>query len=677
MPKRKRSSCSPTSEVENTSRRRHTQPQPLPAFHHDPLDQEVDSIRLIEILPDSDDQVIRCKMRHATISEASYECLSYTWLPKFPEHEIEVNGHELTVGDNLYQFLAAHRTYQRGLHPPGYSNHSDDLNPTLPSFWIDAICIDQSNLSERNHQVRQMGRIYRRAQQVLIWLGELDEDMLRLFYELDKMNKPSSADAYIRSQKPLSYTDPLDLAIVKTHTTNFDDPHRNKLRQQLWKFMTLPYWSRVWIAQEILLPEGAWRGYEVVKIFLGTRVMDFNHVYKTVCNVEKVLVLPLMSLGVKTDIHTYEMYHAYGGGRKQNYWSLTRPKFGLSLPELLPTFRHCKSGDRRDRIFALLSLAGRKPQIDIDYAIDEISLFQHVMEQFMDGTALDELLWFGATLIEALELRCPQKSHAAMECLDSTGLPICGPPRASIGNPIWAKTILLVAEAEEDHNHTDKLMHSVSFTIRDGNDIHILEYATQESEAGVGVRYARTYEYVHGRPAHVRHRGWQVETEMEKEHSDELFAWVDMPSEDVYYCRFSLTEFDGDPPALQIWKTDNVKQRHVTSLSDGHAKRPRLAPSKRYWKQNKLFTWGHVRFDMLPAALVAMGELVKAQNQQAGNFTAPSTRGTLLHWNSPRSASWYRIPETMAELHPGYKEFTRVVEEANTLRDVEVAEESV
>jgi hypothetical protein len=97
--------------------------------------------------------------------------------------------------------------------------------------------------------------IYRRAQQVLIWLGKLDEDMLRLFYELDKMNKPSSADAYIRSRKPLSYTDPLDLAIVKTHTTKFDVPHRNKLRQQLWKFMTLPYWSRVWIAQEILLPK--------------------------------------------------------------------------------------------------------------------------------------------------------------------------------------------------------------------------------------------------------------------------------------------------------------------------------------------------------------------------------------------------------------------------------------
>jgi hypothetical protein len=355
--------------------------------------------------------------------------------------------------------------------------------------------------------------------------------------------------------------------------------------------MTLPYWSRVWIAQEILLPEGAWRGYEAVKIFLGPRVKGFNQVYKTVCNVEKVLVLPLMSLEVETDIHTYEMYHAYDGGRKQDNWSLIKSKFGLSLPELLPTFRHCKSGDPRDRIFALLSLAGGKPQIDIDYAIDEVSLFQHVMEQFMDGTALDELLWFGATLIEASELRCPQESRAATKCLDSTGLPICGPPRASIGNPIWAITMLFVAEAEEDHNHTDKLMDSVSFTIRDGNDIHIIEYATEESEAGVGVSYARTYVYVHGRPAPVRYRGWQVETEVEKEYSNELFAWLDIPSEDVYYCRFNLTEFDGDPPALQIWETDNVRQRHVASLSDGHPKRPRLAPSKRYWQQNKLFTW--------------------------------------------------------------------------------------
>jgi hypothetical protein len=78
MLKRKRSKCSPTSNVENTSRQRHTQAQPLPAFYHDPLDQEVDSIRLIEILPDSDDPVIRCKMRHAIICEASYKCLSYS-----------------------------------------------------------------------------------------------------------------------------------------------------------------------------------------------------------------------------------------------------------------------------------------------------------------------------------------------------------------------------------------------------------------------------------------------------------------------------------------------------------------------------------------------------------------------------------------------------------------------
>ena len=38
-------------------------------------------------------------------------------------------------------------------------------------FWIDAICIQQSDVSERNHQVRMMGLIYKRAAFVLAWLG--------------------------------------------------------------------------------------------------------------------------------------------------------------------------------------------------------------------------------------------------------------------------------------------------------------------------------------------------------------------------------------------------------------------------------------------------------------------------------------------------------------------------
>jgi Heterokaryon incompatibility protein (HET) len=38
-------------------------------------------------------------------------------------------------------------------------------------FWIDALCINQEDVSERNHQVRMIGKIYSQAQGIVAWLG--------------------------------------------------------------------------------------------------------------------------------------------------------------------------------------------------------------------------------------------------------------------------------------------------------------------------------------------------------------------------------------------------------------------------------------------------------------------------------------------------------------------------
>jgi hypothetical protein len=40
-------------------------------------------------------------------------------------------------------------------------------------YWIDALSIDQANIPERNHQVKQMGRTFSRAFLVYLWLGKL------------------------------------------------------------------------------------------------------------------------------------------------------------------------------------------------------------------------------------------------------------------------------------------------------------------------------------------------------------------------------------------------------------------------------------------------------------------------------------------------------------------------
>lgn len=43
-------------------------------------------------------------------------------------------------------------------------------------LWIDAICINQSDIKEREEQVARMAHIYKRARRVVVWLGDTDED---------------------------------------------------------------------------------------------------------------------------------------------------------------------------------------------------------------------------------------------------------------------------------------------------------------------------------------------------------------------------------------------------------------------------------------------------------------------------------------------------------------------
>ncbi|OAL43075.1 heterokaryon incompatibility, partial [Pyrenochaeta sp. DS3sAY3a] len=85
----------------------------------------------------------------------SYSCLSYMWGDPEEQHAILINGKTFKVRRNLWDFL---RVAQTKL----FNNF----------LWIDALCIDQQNTQERNHQVQQMGNIYSRAKTVLLWLGD-------------------------------------------------------------------------------------------------------------------------------------------------------------------------------------------------------------------------------------------------------------------------------------------------------------------------------------------------------------------------------------------------------------------------------------------------------------------------------------------------------------------------
>lgn len=43
-------------------------------------------------------------------------------------------------------------------------------------IWIDAICINQNDIDERNYQVAKMKRIYEQAAEMTVWLGTHHDD---------------------------------------------------------------------------------------------------------------------------------------------------------------------------------------------------------------------------------------------------------------------------------------------------------------------------------------------------------------------------------------------------------------------------------------------------------------------------------------------------------------------
>lgn len=140
-------------------------------FKHAPLDLRKSSIRLIRVLPLDDSGIVQCTISLATI-DAQYTCLSYVWGRAEETHMIHINGQPFQVRRNLWEFL--HTVADQSTATIG-SDHEEipglNLEEAADSLWIDALCIDQENNGEKNHQVQQMGKIFSGAQRVIAWVG--------------------------------------------------------------------------------------------------------------------------------------------------------------------------------------------------------------------------------------------------------------------------------------------------------------------------------------------------------------------------------------------------------------------------------------------------------------------------------------------------------------------------
>lgn len=109
-----------------------------------------------------------CSSRSASRPAVKYTALSYCWGDMGSNRPITVNNQSIDITGNLWEALNLIWKYH---------NLSE-------YYWIDALCLDQTNIEERNHQVHQMWRIYSDAEQVFACAGPEDKSTATAYYAM-------------------------------------------------------------------------------------------------------------------------------------------------------------------------------------------------------------------------------------------------------------------------------------------------------------------------------------------------------------------------------------------------------------------------------------------------------------------------------------------------------------
>ena len=217
-------------------------------------------IRLLEIVSeDGDPGPVRCVLHTVSLADKpSFYALSYVWGDEGVTTPILVTpastasssrGDEITlhVTVNLEAALRHVRAEWAG-----YTGA-----PDISSFrlWADAICINQSDLEERQQQVSAMRIIFHSARTVLAWLGIQDYGLA--FGAIRDIRKEA---ARLKSRGHDLANSRLDWLKAYTNLTGqqlgdkfHDDSFYTATWQNIRDLLQASYWGRVWILQEAVL----------------------------------------------------------------------------------------------------------------------------------------------------------------------------------------------------------------------------------------------------------------------------------------------------------------------------------------------------------------------------------------------------------------------------------------
>ena len=207
--------------------------EPLPAQH----------IRLLTLLPGSFKDDIHVRLHPIEIGSHEsprYHALSYVWGSTDTNDHVLVDSgesqHSLPITRNLYVALQHLR-----------------LSSRSRTMWVDAVCINQIDIEERNDQVSRMAHIYKLAQRVILWLGPAKDSSSLAMRSLEELASKFEVDWHMSELTPSTtqVTDSIWLDL------NHPAPFSEVIYKAIMCFLARPWFNRLWIWQEVLLANRA------------------------------------------------------------------------------------------------------------------------------------------------------------------------------------------------------------------------------------------------------------------------------------------------------------------------------------------------------------------------------------------------------------------------------------
>lgn len=324
-------------------------------------------IRLLCITLDNSREFLACgketlffDLIHVPANQApNYTALSYCWGDPRERKAVFCNGKLLDIPINLWIALRWNYPSRPGIdgflspvfggtYPgtalPAGTILDPSAFPGMPTgtgaiFWADAICINQTDIVEKNHQIPLMDSIYSRAALVQVYVNESDNSL---------------ATVLSMQMIEMGINDTPEWTVVPQATISTRFKRADWLTLQ--EFFTQQVFRRSWIIQEIVLGTS-------VQFRYGPTIMTFAQLCGFVTTMQCRIPNPAGS-GRNMGADEAKDDKAFSEGIRQLYnlaevRSLRSEGSSQGFIEILQRFRAAKATDPRDKVYSLLSLASQ------------------------------------------------------------------------------------------------------------------------------------------------------------------------------------------------------------------------------------------------------------------------------------------------------------------------------